>query len=277
MGWDMQRRYCFLLFFIMNINFSYSQQTPIPVEPPTIISAGSANVSVGISHFVNQQYPLSGLEGNLLKIGNLRFGFSYDGCVELQFDGTVFNILKIHQREKAFNSNIVKKGPVMTDAGDFTLWTKFLLLREENSNFNLSFRFGVQLPNTSNESGLGLDVTNFYSLFLLQKYLLGMEWTGNFGLGILEDPTLVSSQHDVIVLGIQNKIFLNTYTSFITEISGRVGHQGVGVRNLWNGKFGIETSSEILRCKLMSVFNFSAADHSTGVELTLSYPFQIIH
>ena len=53
---------------------------------------------------------------------------------------------------------------------------------------SFGFRFATKLPNASNESGLGLDTTDFYASVLVGKTVQSVRVVGNVGLGILGDP-----------------------------------------------------------------------------------------
>ena len=217
-----------------------SQQYPVPVETPEILSAGAAHAEIGFGRFVDQTFPLSGLEGTLSKLGNLRFGFSYDNNVELQFDGTLLDLLDVKSRHEAFNSAIATANSFTGDVGDFTLWTKFRLISEYHFFSTVSIRFGVQLPNASNESGLGVDEFDSYSSFLLEKHVAGIRCVANVGLGILGNPARLSDQHDVLIYAFGGYVPLGDKSTFILETAGRTGHQGPGVYRLANGDAGVQ-------------------------------------
>ncbi len=266
------------IFFVVIFTTSlFAQQYPISAESPRILPAGTAHAEFGIAHFRNQSFPLSGLDGNLTKLGILRFGFSYDGFMEVQFDGTVLDLLEIRNRSAAFNSAITSLRTTVGDVGDFTLWTKLLFLNEYNSMLGLSLRFGVELPNAGNESGLGVDEFNFFSSLLIQKHIAGMEWTLNAGLGILGDPTEYSEQHDVLVYALKNKTVMSEQTFLVMETAGRTGHRGNGIERLANGKLGIEMLHNNFDILLNGVLNFSPVDNAIGAELSVGYNFEIIH
>jgi len=65
--------------------------------------------------------------------------------------------------------------------------TKIRLLAEGASRPALGIRFATKLPNASNESGLGLDTTDFYIALLGAKTVQSIRVVGNFGVGILAD------------------------------------------------------------------------------------------
>ena len=76
--------------------------------------------------------------------------------------------------------------------------TKLKLAGEKGARPALAFSFAVQLPNASNESGLGTDQTEFYSKLLLTKHLGKMAFRGNLGLAILGSPVQPNSQADLL-------------------------------------------------------------------------------
>ena len=253
----------------------FPQQYPVNTETPTILPAGSAHAEFGLGRYYDQPFPLSGLEGTLTKLGMLRFGYSYDGNVELQFDGTLLDLLDVKSRHAAFNSDIASENTVTGDIGDFTLWTKFRLISEYRYFSTVSIRFGVQLPNASNESGLGVDEFDFYSSFLVEKHFHGVRCVLNAGLGVLGDPARLSSQHDTFIYGAGAYVPFGGNTTIILEAAGRTGHQGIGVYRLANAKAGEETRMLGLSWKLLGVLSFSRTDNSRGGELIVGYDFNI--
>ncbi len=263
-----------LFFFILPI-LLVAQQQPVAVESATLLESGNAQVEFGAAHFRQQPFPLSGLTGNLSKLGNLRFCISLSDYVELQTDGTLLNVLDITERKPAFNSEKTTSNNPTGDIGDFSVWTKVGVLSEYSSVIGFSVRFGVQLPNASNESGLGIDEMNFFSSLLFQKHYWG-RWTFNTGLGIFGDPTQVGSQHDVLIYGIEYFLPIGESTYFLLQTAGRMGHDGIGVRRLANTKIGLEKSFGDLSVKAFGIVNFSPADNAKGIELTAVYSFHIV-
>jgi hypothetical protein len=264
-----------LLLFVILPCLVVSQQHPLAVESATLLESGHAQFDFGVSHFRRQPFPLSGLTGNLSKFGNIRFCISLSEYVELQTEGTLLNILDITERLPAFNSaNVVSSNPT-ADIGDFSVWTKFGVMNEYVSGFGFSVQFGIQLPNASNESGLGVDEMNFYSSLLLQKHFAG-KWTANIGLGILGDPAKVGQQHDVLIYGMEYSLPVGESTYLLLQTAGRTGHEGIGIHDLANAKLGLEMTFGDVSLKGFGVSNFSSADKSKGIGFSASYDFQII-
>jgi len=265
-----------LLFVVFILPFAATaQQRPVAVESPSILKTGYAQFEFGAAHFQHQAFPLSGLKGNLSKLGILRFRVALSEYVELETDGTLLDVLDVKERIPAFNSAITTTRNPTADIGDFSLWTKSMFLEEASSGLGLSLRFGVQLPNASNESGLGIDEMNFFSSLLFQKHFAGM-WTFNAGVGILGDPTHLSNQHDVFTYAFEYFIPFGETTSCILQTAGRTGHFGVGIQRLANSKLGIEKTFGSLSLKAFGTINFSPIDNAKGAEVTVAYLFNVL-
>ncbi len=262
-----------LLFFVPFALIA--QQHPLPVEHSTLLRAGNASFAAGVSYFQQQPFPLSGLTGNLLKLGNLRFAISLSDYVELQADGTLLNYLTVERRDSAFNTVRTTRAASTGDIGDFTVWTKFGVFNEYLHGIGFSVRFGIQLPNASNESGLGVDEMNFYSLLLFQKHA-GGRWTVNAGLGILSDPTVLGQQHDVFLYGAEYFLPVSDNLSVLLQTAGRVGHEGIGIHRLANGKIGVERDFGKFSASFFGVANFTPSDNAVGAELQLTYYFHVL-
>ena len=262
------------LFFILP-SLVLTQQHPLVVESAELLEPGLAQADLGIAHFRNQPFPLSGLTGNLSKFGNIRFAVSLSEYVEVKIDGTLLNVLSVTKRDPAFNSIRTTRSNTTGDIGDFTIWTKFGVLNEYRTGIGFSVDFGVQLPNASNESGLGVDEMNFYSSLLFQKHY-GGRWTGNMGLGILSDPTVLGQQHDVFIYGLEYMLPVGSTTTAILQTSGRKGHSGTGVQRLANATAAIEESVGDVSVQLSGIINFSPADNAKGISLSISYLFHVV-
>lgn len=253
----------------------YSQQHPLALEHASLLESGYAQFDFGFAYYRNQPYPLSGLQGHLLKVGSLRYAAALSSYIELQVDGTLLNLLDIQHRRPAFNSNVVTRSNPTGDIGDFTVWTKFGVLSEYRQGVGVAVRFGIQLPNASNESGLGVDEMNFYSLLLIQKHL-GGKLTANIGLGILSDPAVLGQQHDVLLYGFEYMVPVGSTTSLRAQTSGRTGHSGIGIQRLANAKLGMEHLFGPVSVTWYGVVNTAPSDNAKGMELSVAYLFHII-
>ena len=75
------------------------------------------------------------------------------------------------------------------DVEDIVLATKIRIVAETPGHPAFGLRFATRLPNASNESGLGLDTTDFHATAWSARPSQSVRVVGNVGLGILADPT----------------------------------------------------------------------------------------
>src|SRR5213076_2725810 len=87
------------------------------------------------------------------------------------------------------------------DVSDVVVATKIRVVSETMGRPAIGIRLATKLPNASNESGLGLDTTDFYFSLLGAKTVQSVRIVGNIGVGILADPTNGSRQNDVLTYG----------------------------------------------------------------------------
>src|SRR6476646_5900457 len=74
-----------------------AQQRPLVTEDPEVIGAGLILVEGGLDYGRDVLYPLSGLQGNLLRAPTLGLSFGISSIAELQLDGG-FNHLAVTHR-----------------------------------------------------------------------------------------------------------------------------------------------------------------------------------
>ena len=87
-------------------------------------------------------------------------------------------------------------------------------------------RFATRLPNAGNESGLGLDTTDFHAQVLVGKTVQSIRIVGNVGLGILGDPTRGDNQNDVLDYGFSVARAVREGLEVVGELNGRASTRG---------------------------------------------------
>ena len=167
-----------------------AQQRPLVTEDPETIGSGLVLIEGGFDEQHDVFYPASGLEGNLLRLPTLGVSFGLSSIAELQIDGGLYNRLNVTSRAPAPLSPLLDfDGDTTHDVEDIVIATKVRLLSETAGRPAFALRFATRLPNASNESGLGLDTTDFFVSTLFGKTVQSIRFVGNAGLGILADPT----------------------------------------------------------------------------------------
>jgi hypothetical protein len=174
--------------------------------------------------------PFISPEGSLLRapVVSLRYGASDN--VEFQIEGAAqvwgfADQAKLGEKGKpAWKSKPVGKGRDEHEVGDFTLWTKWLALKEKKKRPAMALRWGVKLPNASDESGLSTDETDVYGSVVVSRALGGKSrLDANLGLAILGDPTEVRQQNDVFTYGASLTRVMSADTLLLMEIAGASG------------------------------------------------------
>src|SRR5215213_8757285 len=127
-----------------------AQQRPLITEDVDIIPPGSIRIEAGIDFMQGAKYTLSGIRGDLTRVGVIGVSFGMGPNVEFQIDGVAQNYVSINSRgPSAIPLELVPGANSTNDTGDFTVAAKFKLRNETRRGPSLGFRFGVQLPNSN--------------------------------------------------------------------------------------------------------------------------------
>ena len=180
-----------------------AQQRPLVTEDPETIGAGHILLEGGLDYAHGQTYPVSGLDGNLWRVPTIGINIGISPIADVQIDGGLYSHLAISTRAAAPLASVVTAtGSSTHDVDDLTIGTKIRLVPETTRRPSFGFRFATKLPNASNESGLGTDTTDFLASLLVAKTVQSLRVVGNFGFGILTDPTQGDRQNDVLTYGV---------------------------------------------------------------------------
>jgi hypothetical protein len=254
-----------------------AQQRPLATEDPEVVGAGRLLVEGGIDAAHDQHYPLSGLEGNLWRLPTLGLSIGISSIAEIQIDGGPFNRLSITKRTPAPASGLLTvTGDHTHDVEDVVIGTKIRLLPESPRRPAFGFRFATRLPNAGNESGLGLDTTDFYASLLGAKTIQSLRVVGNLGVGVLSDPTDGTAQNDVLTYGASVARALTDRSEMVAELNGRFSSRpnpfpGTESRGLLN--FGGRYTRGPIRFDAGLYFGLTSLDPTVGVTVGFTYVF----
>src|SRR5262245_33249995 len=205
---------------------AYAQQRPLITEDVDIIPPGSLRIEAGVDFMQRARYPVSGLTGDLTRAGVIGISIGLAPNVEIQVEGVAQNFLCINSRGPSAIPLQIGPGANSTnDTGDFTLATKIKFRAETRRGPSIGFRFGVQLPNSNQATGIGLNQTNAFGQVLIGKKFGHdgrVNTFGNLGLAILTAPTATFVQNDVLTYGLATIIRLDKTFSLAGEVNGRV-------------------------------------------------------
>lgn len=255
-----------------------AQQRPLVTEDPETIGAGRMLIEAGIDAAHDQQYPASGLEGNLWRIPTIGLSFGLSSIAELQIDGGPYNRLTVTKRVPApLSDQLSFTGTTTHDVEDVVVATKIRILSETGSRPAFGIRFATRLPNASNESGLGLDTTDFSGALLAAKTVQSIRVVGNFGVGILTDPTSGSRQNDVVLYGVSFARAMTQAAEIVGELNGRAstrtGGPLPGTENHSLLRFGLRYTQGTVRFDGGLFFGLTTVDPTIGFTAGLTYVF----
>jgi len=223
-----RRLLCTVLALFASAGSSRAQQRPLVTEDPEPIGAGRVLLEGGLDLAHDQQYPVSGLKGNLLRVPTIGISVGVSSIAELQIDGGFYDRLNIADRnlKAPLASDVTATGASTHDVSDVVVATKIRVVSETMGRPALGIRFATKLPNASNESGLGLDTTDFYATILGAKTVQSIRVVGNIGVGILADPTQGHRQNDVLAYGLSFARAMTQQAELVGELNGRVSTRG---------------------------------------------------
>ena len=256
-----------------------AQQRPLVTEDPEPVGAGRVLIEGGIDYAHNQEYPVSGLKGNLWKVPTLGVSVGISSIAELQIDGGLYDQLSITSRNPGapLAHLLTVTGTSTHDVDDIVIGTKIRLLSEGDSRPAIGFRFATRLPNASNESGLGLDTTDFYASLLGAKTVQSIRVVGNFGIGILGDPTDGERQNDVLTYGLSFARAVTQQTEVVGEINGRAstrsGEAFPGTESRGILKLGGRYTRGPVRLDAGVYFGLTTVDPTIGFTTGFTYVF----
>jgi hypothetical protein len=197
---------------------------------------------------------------------------------EIQIDGLSYTRLSITSREEAPLSGMVTAtGDSTSSVEDLVLGTKVRLVSEGVSRPSLGVRFATKLPNASNESGIGLDTTDFFASLLVAKTVQSVRVVGNLGVGILGDPTRGDRQNDVLAYGLSLARAVTNAAEIVVEVNGRAdtraGDPPPGTESRGMVRFGGRYTIGSVRADAALLIGVTAQDPGIGFAAGATYVF----
>jgi hypothetical protein len=265
---------------LITLSFTASaQQRPLITEDVDIIPPGTLRIEAGLDFMQSAKYPVSGLNGDLTRVGVIGVNIGMGPNVEFQIEGVAQNVLSINSRgPSAIPLNLAPGANSTNDTGDFTLWAKFKLRNETERSPSLGFRFGVGLPNSSQGTGIGLNQTNAYGQILVGKKF-GQDGRfntfGNLGIAILTAPTELFSQNDVFTYGAAGIFRINKQLSVAGEVNGRAntrpGNGPLGTESQSEARLGMQIRASGLRFDFAGTKGLTSFSPNSGFTVGVTY------
>jgi hypothetical protein len=266
------------LFVLWMAPTAGAQQRPLVTEDPETIGADRMLVEAGFDYARDARFTVSGLEGHLLRVPTIGLSVGAGPAAELQIDGALYQRLTIRRRFAAPLASVVQAtGDSTYSIDDIVIGAKVRLVPEGIARPSFGMRFATKLPNASNESGLGLDTTDFVSAVMVGKTVQSVRIVGNIGLGIFADPTRGDRQNDMIIYGLSFARAITSGAEVVGEVNGRLdtrnGDPPPGTESRSMARFGARYTVGGWRGDVGLLVGLTSADPSAGITAGFTYVF----
>ena len=277
----MLKRFAMFILMCAAASAASAQQRPLITDDVDITPQGSIELGVGVDFLQNAKFPLSGLKGDLTRVGDIRVRTGFASNVELQVEGTLQNFLAINsQSPSAIPLNVT--GNSTSDFDDFTVSAKVKLLNETELLPAVGLKFGFQMPNTDQARGIGTNQINIFSKLLLQKKFGKRQGRdplaniyGNIGLGIMNAPLANFTQNDVLLYGLAGVFRLSNRVNIVSEVNGHIstrsGDAPLGTESIGQFRIGGQIKASGLRFDTAALFGLTKNSPRTGVVFGVTY------
>ena len=276
----MLRNFLALLFVLVSASAVAAQQRPLITEDVDIIPPGSVRFEAGIDFLQDVKRPLSGLTGDQTRVGVISINVGLSPNVEFQIDGVAQNFLSINTQTipSPITLSFVPGTTSTNDFGDFTLSTKIKIRSETRNGPSLGFRLGIQLPNSNQSRGIGVNQTNAFGTVLVGKKFgkdARVNLFGNLGIGILTAPLEEFTQNDVLLYGIAGIVRIHKQFNIAAEVNGRANTRGgnapLGTESQSEARLGMQIKASGLRFDFAGIAGLSEFSPRSGVTFGVTY------
>jgi hypothetical protein len=201
-----------------------AQSRPLVTEDPETVPAGYILLEAGIDFLNGVHYPVTGLTGNLTKLGTFGVSFGVSSIAEIQVDGGLVNRLGITEIDPTapLHSRYTGGPDATASFEDLTIGAKIRFAAETESRPAFAVRFTTRIPVVGMETGLGTGTTDFTVGLAVAKTIRSTRAAANVGLAIMGDPVQGDRQNHLLTYGVSFARAIRTGTEFVAEFNGRL-------------------------------------------------------
>lgn len=235
---------------------------------------GSVVARAGLEAGSEAAFPASGLSGTVFRAPvALRFGF---GRAEFTVDGG-YELLAIDRRSPApLDSMLDVSGDRTHDVIDPVVGLKVRIAEQAGAFPAWSFRISTRLPAAGNESGLGLDTTDFWLWLLAGTSVRSARVAANVGAGVLGVPTRGDRQNDVWGYGLSIVLPLAKGWEAGAELQGSLDVRGdtpVGTEERGQARLGVRRAVGALAIDAAFLVGLEDPEPDWGVVAGVAWTF----
>ena len=282
----MARRNIFLLalalmqFSVFSLN-TCAQDRPLRTVDAETVPAGTLRSEIGFDFLQDVGFPLSGLRGDETSVAVVDLRMGVGKIVEVEVEGAVQNFLDVKSRGTSFVPNLSLTGLNSThDTGDFTLATKVRLLKNEGKRPGIAFKFGFIMPNSNQARGIGTNTTNVFALVALEEQIRKLSVFGNLGLEILQAPSALFTQNDVLMYGGAFRYPILRNVNLVGEVNGLYSSRSIndaliGTQSTGQARVGLQITVAGFTWDMAGVRGLNKFDPSSGFTFGVSTDFRL--
>jgi hypothetical protein len=269
-----------MLAFVCSV--ALAQQRPLITEDVETVKQGSARIEFGFDFQQDRDFTLSGLNADLTRLGVVMMRIGLGPNIEFESGGVLQNFISINRqfRQSGVPLDLSQGTNSSHDWGDFYLATKFRLRPETRKVPGIGFRFAVELPNSNQSRGIGLNQMNFYSTMIAGKHFGKFNVFGNVGLGILTAPLDRFTQNDVLLYGIAGAYEMSERLTLVGELQGRYSsrkHTPIGTESDGAARFGARIRAAGLMWDVSGQAGLYKHSARTGLSFGVSYESPVLN
>jgi hypothetical protein len=259
-----------------------AQDRPLQTSDAEVIAPGSIRAQIGFDFLQDVTFPLSGLNGDMTNVSAINLRTGIGKIVEIQVQGMIQEFLSIKQQGASFVTLNLPNSNSTHDIGDFSIWTKILLVGEQGRRPAIAFRFGFQMPNSNQARGIGVNNINLYSEAIVEKHFGKLTVFGDLGIAILTSPNVLYSQNDELIYGGAFRYRLTSRTSLVGEVAGlytprKITPALIGTESRGQGRLGVQIMAGGLIWDFAGIGGLTKNDPRTGFTFGVSKDIQLFN
>jgi hypothetical protein len=240
-----------------------AQTRPLLTEEADTAPAGTVMLEVGMDVIKSQPNFLTGRERDRYDGPILRAVFSPAANVEMDVEWVT--------RVGVFDDPDFGSA---SDFGDVTLRAKVRVLSSRQGRLKLGARFGVTLPETGFERGLGPNALRM-SAQMLASYHAGLTTLhADAGLGIHDEVDAPPAQQDFLVYGLAVSRQIREKLTLLAEVAGSMGASVPGVEAHSEGRLGVRWKRARFTGDLALRRGLAHADGTWGLTFGVALPMR---
>lgn len=257
-----------------------AQNRPLRTVDAETVPAGTMRVQVGFDFLQDVDFPLSGLSGDMTSVGVLQIRMGVGKIAEVQLEGALHHFLDVKNQVGAFVTPVLTGANSTHDVGDFSIATKIRILPETKTRPAVAFRFGYQMPNSNQVRGIGANASNLFAEFVLQKHFGKLNLLGNVGVAILQAPSALFTQNDVLTYGAGFTFAASRRVRIVGEVQGfhstrKISAALVGTESRAQGRFGLQIMAGGFQWDVAGIAGLNRVSPRTGFTFGISRDFRL--